>query len=324
MSDIEHVEDTGVPVDGLAAQLTDSVGLPDEAGEGDAVPNAVADELERYQEHADRRDEHLADDSEQTEQVEQQAQDKGRKQHVPLGALQEERQKRQAIAAEAEQLRQQLAAQQAQLQQFQAWQAQQQQAAQQAAIPEFADDPEGHVKALTAQFEQRLAAMHGEQQHRQQAEHVGRQIQHDVAQVTPFIAQVEPAFRAAHADYDDAREFVHEGIRNQLRAQHPGATTEQIQGIEMLAQLQFVRHCQVNNIDPCAYVYQLAQQRGFQTQHRAPRRAAPTSLSSLPGDGKAPDQRGTPKASDIAAMSNQQFDELFESMRASSVQQPWG
>ncbi|MFP3498691.1 hypothetical protein SB759_31225, partial [Pseudomonas sp. SIMBA_059] len=97
-----------------------------------------------------------------------------------------------------------------------------------AEIPAFVDDPEGHVKALTEQFEQRLANMQGQQDQRQMLEQAAAQIQRDAVQVTPFINEVEPKFKAAHPDYDDAREFVQANIRQQLAAQYPGATLEQV------------------------------------------------------------------------------------------------
>ncbi|KGK24275.1 hypothetical protein [Pseudomonas plecoglossicida] len=312
----DEYEDTSDLGD-LAAQITDTVGLADDVGLDTAVPNALADEVEDYQAMADRRDEHLATDDQQVddEQVEQQPQGK-RQQHVPLGALQEERRARQAAQEQVRQMQAQMAAQQAQMQQ---WQAQQQQAQQQVTVPDFSDDPEGHVKALAQQFEQRLNDMQGQHQQRQELEQVAQQINRDIAQVTPFIAQVEPAFRAAHPDYDDAREFVQANIRQQIAAANPGATPDQIAGVEAMAQLQFIAQCQANGVDPCAHVYQRAQQLGFQTQARTPRRSAPTSLSTLPASGKAPDQRGAPSASQIASMSNADFDAFFESMRVADA-----
>lgn len=326
--------DEAVPTDGLAAHLTDSVGVPNDAGPDDAVPNALADDIEGYAEHDQRQHGHLAEDGE-GEQVDEQlgdGDDNQRKQRVPLEALRKERAARQAAQAETEQLRQQLAAHQAQMQQFQQWQQQlaaQQQAQQQAEIPAFVDDPEGHINALKAQFEQRLNDMQGQQQatvHRQQLEQAAVQVQRDAQEVEPFVRQLEPKFRAAHPDYDDAREFVHANIRSQLAVQYPGATLAEIQGLENVATVGFLRHCQANGIDPCAYVYQRAQALGYQTQHRAPAtlpRRPPTSLGALPGGGRAPDEQGRLSASQVASLSNEQFDRLWAQMEADSVQRPY-
>lgn len=326
MSDSIQVEpfepDEAVPIDGLAAELTDSVGLPDDAGASDLMPDDIASQVEDYQQHADRRDEHLAEQEDGSEQVDQpQPQDKGQR-NVPLGALQEERRARQAAQEQVRQMQAQMAAQQQQMAQFQQWQVQQQQAQQQVEIPAFIDDPEGHVKALTAQFEQRLNDMQGQQQHAQHLEQAAAQVQRDAVQVAPFISEVEPRFKASHPDYDAAREFVQADVRNQLAAQYPGATAEQIQGIENVATVGFLRHCQMHGIDPCAHVYQRAQALGFKSQHRSPQgqiKQAPTSLSNLPGGGRAPDEQGAITASRISQMSNAEFDEMFEQMRAADA-----
>lgn len=322
--------DEGVPIDGLAAELTRTVGLADDTGPGDMVSDQLASDIEEYDAHAGQRDAHLAEGDED-EQIEQQ-QLQGRK-HVPLGALQQERALHQQAKEQVRLLQEQLAAHQAQMQQFQQWQqqlaAQQQQAQQQAEIPAFVDDPEGHINALKAQFEQRLNDMQGQQQatvHRQQLEQAAVQVQRDAQEVEPFVRQLEPKFRAAHPDYDDAREFVHANIRSQLAVQYPGATLAEIQGLENVATVGFLRHCQANGIDPCAYVYQRAQALGFQSQHRAPAapaKRAPTSLGALPGGGRAPDEQGRLSASQVASLSNEQFDRLWAQMEADSVQRPY-
>ncbi|KYC14216.1 hypothetical protein [Pseudomonas sp. ABFPK] len=320
--------DEPVPVDQLAAVLTDSVGVPNDAGDGDMVPDDLATEIEQYDAHAGQRDAHLAEDGEGEqvdEQVEQQ-QPQGRKQHVPLGALQQERALHQQAKEQVRALQEQLAAHQAQMQQFQQWQqqlaAQQQQAQQQAEIPAFVDDPEGHINGLKAQFEQRLNDMQGQQNQRQMLEQAGQQVQRDAQEVAPFIGEMEPRFRAAHPDYDDAREFVQANIRGQLAVQYPGASAAQIQGLENVAIIGFLRQCQANGVDPCAHVYQRAQALGYQTRSRAPAtppRRAPTSLGALPGGGRAPDEQGRLSASQVASMSNEDFDRLFEQMRANDA-----
>lgn len=327
MSDSIQVEpfepDEAVPIDGLAAELTDSVGLSDDAGASDLMRDSLASEVESYQEHADRRDQHMAEQEgdDVDEQVDDQPQGKGQR-HVPLGALQDERSKRQAAQEQVRQLQARLD-QVLQLQQLQAQQQQQvQQQAQEEQIPAFIDDPEGHVKGLTKQFEQRLNDMQGQQQHAQQLERAAAQVQRVAQEVIPFVADVEPRFRAAHADYDAAREHVQANIRSQLAAQHPGATAEQIQGLQNVYEIAFIHQCMANGIDPCAHVYQRAQALGFQSAHRSPQgqiKQAPTSLSNLPGGGRAPDEQGAITASRISQMSNAEFDEMFERMRAADA-----
>ncbi|MFT2161523.1 hypothetical protein [Pseudomonas putida] len=314
MSDFDQDEDLSSNLADAVVQITDSAGVPDDADYNTAVPHAVADEVESYTEFAERRDEHLAEQQpeDESEQVEQQPQGK---RNVPLGALQEERGKRQQAQAQVAELQQQLAAHQAQLLQFQQWQQQLAAQQQQEAPIEFSDDPEGYIKQKERQFEQALADMQGANQQRQQIEQVAVHVQQALNDVVPYINQAEATFSQTHPDYSEAHAFVQQGIRNQLMAQNPGAAPEQIAAIEQLAAVQFISQCKANGVDPCQHIYNRAQQMGFQTAHRAPVKRAPTSLSSLPADGRAPDQRGAVNAKQIAAMSQEDFDAFFESMR---------
>ncbi|GHS81486.1 hypothetical protein PAGU2196_23200 [Pseudomonas sp. PAGU 2196] len=321
MSDFETEDafDLGAKV----AELTDSVGVLDDASPDTAVPNALADEVEDYAEHAQRRDEHLAeqpgDDVDEGEQVEQQPQGK-RQQHVPLGALQEERQRRQAAQAEAEQLRQQIAQFQAQQQ---AWQAQQQQlAAQQAEaeIPAFVDDPEAHVNARLQQIEQAQQ----QEQARRQYEAGVQQVDYEVAQIGQHMQGVEAEFRAQHSDYDAATAFITQELDARIAQQHPGATPYQLAQCRKIAVATFYRDTVASGQNFAQLVYDKARELGFQTQARTPRKAAPTSLSTLPASGRAPDQRGALSASQVSQMSAEQFDAFWREMEANSVQQPWG
>ena len=72
----------------IAAEATGTTGIADDVSTDDAVPNDLADQVESYDAHAERRDEHLHDDADQGAddlQVDDR-QDNGRKQSVPLGA----------------------------------------------------------------------------------------------------------------------------------------------------------------------------------------------------------------------------------------------
>ncbi|UPK87347.1 hypothetical protein [Pseudomonas sp. A2] len=316
--------DEPVPVDGLAAELTNSVGVPNDAGPDDAVPNALADEVEEYSAHAEQRDSHLAE-QEADQDDEQPAQ--SHKQRVPLAAMQEERRARQAAQEQVRLLQEQLAAHQAQMQQFQQWQqqlaAQQQQAQQQAEIPAFIDDPEGHVNALRAQFEQRLNDMQGQQQatvHRQQLEQAAVQVQHELTQLAPQLVAVENEFAARHSDYHQAYEHLDRQVDARIAQQYPGASPEQRAFAKQIASLAFLRDCAAKGENPAERLYNKAAELGYQTQHRAPSmKRAPTSLGALPGGGRAPDEQGRLSASQVASMSNEDFDRLFEQMRANDA-----
>jgi hypothetical protein len=316
--------DEGVPIDGLAAELTRTVGLADDTGPGDMVSDQLASDIEEYDAHAGQRDEHLAEqvEDEHDEQVEQ---PQGRK-HVPLGALHEERGKRQAAQAEAEQLRQQLAAHQQQLAQFQAWQqqlaAQQQQAQQQAEIPAFVDDPEGHINARLQQIEQAQQATVQRAQFEQARAHVGQQLQ----QAAPVVMQIEAEFTAQHPDYSEAYEHLNREVDARMALQHPHATPEQHAFAKQWAMYSFLQNCADTGQSPAALIYSEAQRLGFRSQHRAPAisaKRAPTSLGAIPGGSLGPDDHGRPSAKSIATMSDAEFDRLWSQMEADSVQRPY-
>jgi hypothetical protein len=313
-------EDTGDTLGDLVAQLTDSVGIPDDADESTAVPNALADEVEEYTSHAERRDAHLAVDGEQVDDVQVEPQQPKQQQRVPLAALQQERFKRQQEQEQGRLLQAQLA--QIEAQQL-AQQQQAQQQAQQAALPDFADDPEGHVKGLVEQFST-VIQQQNEQIQQLSGHHQNQQFHAQTVDAVNYAAQAEAEFRATCPDYDAAFAHVQATAGQQIRQMYPQASEQELQMVEQAALLGFAQHCRANGLNPSEQVFRKAQELGFQPAHRAVRRAAPTSLSSLSGDGRAPDQRGAPGAGDIAAMSDQQFNELFESMRASSGEGQFG
>lgn len=299
----------------IAAAATGSVGVPDDVTVDDAVPCDLAESVEQYQNHADRRDEHLQDADQGSE--EPAAEQDGRKQQVPLGALQKERAARQQAQA-------QLAQMQAQLQQLQAQQqqasAQQQTAQQQAEIPAFVDDPEGHLEGLKKQFTQELETLRqGQQQVQQEA-----QFRQQVVEAADFTTKGEAEFRQTQPDYDQATAFMDELAKAEIRRSHPGATDLEAQQIQATAMLHLAMQCQREGVNPAAVLYQQAVAHGFQTSHRRtqPTRKAPTSLADVSGSTRAPDQRGNVSAKDIANMSNADFDKFFNEMAAGANQRP--
>ncbi|WDM88044.1 hypothetical protein LG197_26195 [Pseudomonas asiatica] len=296
----------------IAAEATGSVGVPDDVSETTAVPNALADEVEGYQEFADRRDEHLHDDVDQANDQVDDHQDK-RQRNVPLGALQEERSKRQQAQQEIAQLQQQLAAFQTQQQQALA---QQQAAQREAEIPAFVDDPEGHINGLKQQFQAELDAMRqGQQQQQVQA------FQAQVADAMSYATKLEAEFKQANPEYESAFEFVHQAAARELAGRYPGVTEAQLTTVQQGALLDFLQTCRQRGVNPCEQIMQRAQALGFNPSVRTARqqsaRKPPTSLSDTSGSTRAPDQRGNVTAKDVAGMSNEEFDKLFESMRRS-------
>lgn len=269
----------------------------------------------------DVEDTQLADgEREAAEAVEQeQTLKRGRGQKVPLAALHEERSKRQALEA-------QLHAQAQQLQQFQAqFQAQQQaqqQAAEQAAIPDFDEDPRGYIEAKEKQIAQEIENLKGSQGQQPQIEHVQAQLEQDRAAVVPAVIQLENEFRATAPDYPAAFDLVQGSVDSQLRALYPQANPAQFDMLRQIAMVGFNKQCLANGINPAAHIYQQAQQMGFKPASRAPRVEPPTSLANAHGTSRAPDERSSVRASDIANMSEKEFDDFFNNMKRGSVQRP--
>jgi hypothetical protein len=294
---------------GFAAEQTGAAGV-----DADAVSDQLAGDIEDYAEHAEIRDAHLAEDADQDDQQlgdqDQQPTGKSPRGHVPIGALQQERAQRQQLQAELEAHRQQLA----QFQQLRAYLEQQQQAAQQQAIPNFEDDPQGHLEARLAQQQQQLA-------HVQQAMHqqqFSQQLQSEVNSVAQTITTSEAEFanEVGAENYAAAFEHVRQHVQGELAQRFPGISPQQLAVVETAAGIQFAKQCQAQGIDPARHIFERAQALGFTPSgQRVPRRAPPTSLSNIPAAGRAPDQRGKLTAKDIASMPQEDFDKLFESMR---------
>jgi hypothetical protein len=305
----------------LAAELTGSIGMDDH---GDNAPDDVLDAVAEQELHLAEKDLAMSTDQEDTKQGEldreaEQEQGRQRNKKVPLAALHEERTKRQAIELEAQQLRQQL--QQFMAQQQAAQQAQQQ-AQQEAAIPDFDEDPRGHVEAVKQQFKQEIENLKNGQGQEPQFAQVQAQLDHDRATVLPAAIQLEAEFSSTVPDYPAAFDFVQQSAEAQLRAQYPQADPAQFDMLRTVALVGFNKQCLANGINPAAHIYKRAQEMGFKPARRAPRVEPPTSLANAHGSSRAPDERSSVHASDIANMTEKEFDDFFNSMRRSSVQRP--
>ncbi|TFF51028.1 hypothetical protein C5609_15680 [Pseudomonas putida] len=305
------MSDETFDVAAFAAQQTGTDGISDDAGYDQPVSDALADNIERYDEFAERRDAHLTDPD--AEQLDDPVEPTGKERRVPLAALQQERAQRQQLQQELEAQRQQVQQLQAYQQQVQAFLAQQQQVQ----IPNFEDDPQGHVEAVQAQMQAQLQAVQ-QQVHQQQAV---AHVQAEATAVAPVAAQAEAAMAAevGQENYAAAFEHVRQHVQQELMQRFPGASPQDLATVETAAGIQFIRQCQQMGIDPARHIYEKAQALGFvPSGQRVPgqqRRAAPTSLSNIPAAGRAPDQRGKLTARDIASMPQDEFDKLFESMR---------
>ncbi|QCY11122.1 hypothetical protein [Pseudomonas sp. MPC6] len=296
----------------MAAVLTDSVGLHDD-GSGDMSDSLAAD-LHDQETMLAERDIPVSNDvqdtreaAEQRDVEQEQAQQSKRK--VPLAALHEERTKRQ----QAEQATAQLQAQLQQLmQQQQAAQQQAQQAAAEAEIPDVEEDPVGWLKAKEKQFEQRLEQLQNGPAQQQQAA-----VQHQ--QVALAVDSLEKQFAASVPDYEQAVELVQRNADAQIRQLYPQATEEQLQMVRTGALNEFARQCLASGTNPAERIYAKAQALGHRS---APRVQPNTSLSTLSGSARAPDERGAISASQISEMSDAEFDKFWKEMKGGGSQGP--
>lgn len=312
----------------MSAELTGSTGVPDVVEDGQALPSTVVDSVEEFDQYHAEKDLRVSNDVEDTAAAEQEREaQRGGKRTVPLGALQQERIKRQELQLELEAHRQQLAALQQQQAQWQQYQQQVQQQAAADAIPAFEDDPQGHVEAVKNQFRQELDNLKQGQAHQQEV----AQFQREVATIAPIVTQAENAFREANPDYDAAFNYVQTTLEQNMRAQHPGVTEADMPMLRTVTLFRFNKECLSRGINPAEHIYNRAQQLGFNPGQRVPasqgyqvtdtpRKEPNTSLSNLSGSARAPDEKGKMTSDRVSAMSDQEFDDFFASMdRASRV-----
>lgn len=295
----------------LAAELTGSVGMDDHGGN---APDDVLDAVAEQAQHLAERDIPVSNDVQDTQQGEagrefEQDQAQHRNKKVPLAALHEERNKRQASELQLAALQQQL---QQLRQQQEAAQQQQLQAQQEAEIPPFSEDPEGYILAREKQFRQELENLKNGQGQQPQAESVQAQFQRGVAEVTPVLVESETRAMQQFPDYSEAATFVQQTTLQNIRLAHPDATSEQLQNIQTAALIQFTRQCQAQGIDPASHVYRRAQEMGFRS---APRKQPNTSLANAHGSPRAPDEKSSYSAEDISNLSEAEFDKFWNDMK---------
>lgn len=247
---------------------------------------------------------------------------KPRKQLVPLSALQEERTKRQEMQQRLQEREQEQARINDRLTRLlEAQQLAQQPQQEVEQIPDFDDDPRGHVEGLKRQFQQELDQLRqfagGQSQANQQAQHF--------QQVQQRVAVDENTYRATNPDYNDAAQF----FNDRKLAEYAALGLDPVSARQQLAKDVFgvaqIAYQQGRN--PAEALHSLAKAFGFngkpvpgnggqhqQVQHKQ----APTSLSALEGASRAPDEQGKLTAASIAEMPDKDFDELWAKMAKQS------
>lgn len=238
---------------------------------------------------------------------------------VPLKALQSERQKRQQLQAQLQQLQ---AAAQQQDQQFRAWAAQVQQQAQLAGqqaqqqpvqpqqLPDFAEDPEGHVKALQQQL-QAVQQQQASQQHQQaaaaQEAHVRQTIAANAQAIAAEVEPLEREFKQANPDFDDAFAHLARVADQQIAEKYPHVPAAQREMVKVLALSQLHERCRQTGENVCAVLYREALALGYQARAVAQQGARRLDNLSL---------------ADVASMDDAAFDALWKDMQWSGYVQP--
>lgn len=252
----------------------------------------------------------------------------GRKQLVPLGALQEERTKRQDRERELEETR---ASNQRMQERFNEMMMRLQgvqtekPAEPEDVIPDFNEDPQGHVQGLQRQFAKQLAELQAQVQQTQ-----GQTSQHTQQQQLAVHASASEAeYRKAQPDYD----FAAEHFRLTKLAEYEAFGLDPAAAAAQLARdvSGIVLHATQNKRSPAEAVYKLAKALGYkpqqapapqQQQRQAPK--APTSLANVHGAPKAPDEDngGTLTLDKVANMSDKEFDKFWAEQAKGQIQRP--
>lgn len=259
----------------------------------------------------------------------------GRQKRVPLAALQEERTHRQELQdkltsneqryAQLEQRTNMLLEQFARQQQFAQQQQQQAQQPTPAQIPNFVDDPEGHVRALTEQFQAQIQQL---QQQNQAYQSQGQQAAQN-QQLASWASGHEETFKAATPDYNAAADYFYR--RKQAEYSALGADPVSIQAQIARDYQSLVVGAYQTNRNPAQLLYGLATAMGYQKQaptqqkpgqQRQPVKQPPTSLSNVEGVSRAPDEEGELTVEGLANMSDAEFDKLYAKMARGSRQVP--
>lgn len=243
----------------------------------------------------------------------------GRKQ-VPLGALQQERLKRQELQTQLETERQERVKLQSRTDQILQLQIQQMQQATQPTqqeqaieVPAFEDDPAGHVTGLRLQFERELAQLRqfaqGQQGQQQQAN------QHQ--ELAQWTTNQEVAFASTVPDYQDAYTHFASFKQAEYAALGLDPATAQQQLMRDYTGLAAMARQQGRN--PGEVMYTLAKAFGFKGKQPGantstqPPKVPNTSLSTMAGAPEI-EETGALTAAKLSNMSDDEFSKMFKEM----------
>ena len=256
--------------------------------------------------------------------------------HVPLSALQEERQRRQEYQQELDRERQRAAQMEQRFQQMvERMQAAQPPVPREEPIPAFEEDPAAHVAAVTRKYEQEMAELRQFKEQQVQLSHQQAQ-QYQLMQA---VQSHEAAFMQATPDYADTTnaytqrrlaEYTALGLDDVSAKQQ---IARDFQGMAMFA-LQ-------RGQNPAEALYKAARAAGIApaaqnpSQAPAPAQQAPrapngqfpkapvaTSLSNVSGAPQQPDEGGALTLEKIASMSDKEFDAVWRQMERGQIVMP--
>lgn len=256
--------------------------------------------------------------------------------HVPLGALQEERARRQEYQQELERERQRAAQMEQRFQQMveRMQAAQQPPAPREEPIPAFDEDPAAHVAGLQRRYEAELAELRTFKEQQVQVS----TLQQQQYQLMRAVQQAETDFTSTAPDYNAASEHY---VQNKLAEYRSyglddGAARHQLaQDMQRIAVTAFQQ-----GRNPAEFIYNAAKAWGYsgapQQQKQAPaapqavsrapngqytRQQPPASLATMPGSA-APADEGTMTLDKIASLSDAEFDRYWAQMAKGQTVMP--
>lgn len=179
---------------------------------------------------------------------------------VPIGALQEERRKRQLAQDEAAAMRQELAELKAWRQQLEA-----ERKPKEPAIPALDQDPVGHLSAKLQGTEKTLAEMQAARQREEQAQ----QIRGQAEQISQRAGALESEFKAKTPDYDAAMDYLRGQRMKELSAIYGEGAPQVQQALQNDIHMLAISAISLNR-NPAEVAYNLAVARGYTAKQPDP------------------------------------------------------
>lgn len=174
--------------------------------------------------------------------------------------------------------------------------------------PDFDSDPIEYLRHQQAEASKTLEAL----KHQQIAIEQRRQVESQWSAMREAVGRAEAEFVKSKPDYYDAVQHLRSGRRAQLEQQ--GASSQQIDQLLQADAVALATEAGRLGLSPAEYAYRIAVGYGWTPKAVAaavaPAEAAPKSLGAAAG--RADD--AAPSLSDIAKMSDADFDKMFNKL----------